>query len=288
MRRDNFLLLTTAALLSPRAAHAQNDVDPALSSSRPGLRVLLGRGDAQPGSGQTFTFNGAAYRGTFERLDDGQIVDVVDIEKYLYSVVPREMPSSWGQAALQAQSICARTYVLQRSDPRRAYDLVPSELDQVYHGISGETPAGAAAVDSTRGQVLWYAHGYAQIAYSSCCGGHTESSADAWGNVGFPYLQGVVCTWCSDSPHYRWTTNLSLDEIASRLSTSLQPGARLNDVQIADRDSSGRARSFDLVTDRANISVSGSSFRRAVGTRVLPSLLVTSMTRGRDGVSLDV
>lgn len=285
MRRADFLLLSAAAL-APRAAAAQSDADPAISSQRPALRVLLGQGDAIATSPQSFSFNGVPYRGTFARLADGRIVDVVDLEEYLYSVVTQEMPTSWPAAALQAQAICARTYVLQRSDPRRPYDLVPSELDQVYRGMSAESPAASAAVDATRGRVLSFSGAFAQIAYSSCCGGHTESSADAWGNVPFPYLQGVVCTWCAASPRYRWTANLSLDVIGAR-SASLAPlPGRLTDVRIAERDGSGRTRTFQLITDRGDVSVPGGVFRRAVGSRVLPSLLLTDVHR--DGDSLQI
>lgn len=279
----SFLLLAPAAFFVARRARAQDDVDPASSAARQALRVLLGQGDAQPSVGQTFSFDGKLYRGTFERTPDGQIVDLVDLEGYLYSVVPREMPSSWPVAALEAQSICARTYVLQRSDPRRAYDLVPSEVDQRYDGLSAETPASVAAVDATAGSVLSFAGAFAQIAYSSCCGGHTESAFDAWGSSAPPYLSGVTCTSCSDSPNYRWQRTLAFDAIGSRLSGPLATLGNLNDVRIAERDGSGRARTIELLTDRGSTVVSGSAFRRAVGSRVLPSLLLTDVQRAPDG-----
>ncbi|MGB9652130.1 MAG: SpoIID/LytB domain-containing protein, partial [Candidatus Cybelea sp.] len=255
----------------------------ASSAARQALRVLLGQGDAQPSVGQTFSFDGKLYRGTFQRTADGQIVDLVDLEGYLYSVVPREMPSSWPVWALEAQSICARTYVLQRSDPRRAYDLVPSEVDQRYDGLSAETPAAVAAVDATAGSVLSFAGAFAQIAYSSCCGGHTESAFEAWGSSAPPYLSGVTCNACSDSPNYRWQRNLAFDAIGSRLSGSLATLGNLNDVRIVERDGSGRARSLELLTDRGSTVVTGSAFRRAVGSRVLPSLLLTDVQRAPDG-----
>jgi stage II sporulation protein D len=283
MRRTSFLLLAPAAFLIARRAPAQDDVDPASSAARQALRVLLGQGNAQPSAGQTFSFDGKLYRGTFERTADGQIVDLVDLEGYLYSVVPREMPSSWPVAALEAQSICARTYVLQRSDPRRAYDLVPSEVDQRYDGLSAETPAAVAAVDATAGSVLSFTGAFAQIAYSSCCGGHTESAFDAWGSSAPPYLSGVTCTSCADSPNYRWQRSLAFDAIGSRLSGSLATLGNLNDVRIAERDGSGRARTIELLTDRGSTVVSGSAFRRAVGSRVLPSLLLTDVQRAPDG-----
>ena len=286
MRRAAFLVLGALPLVAPRAARAQSDADPASSSRRPALRVLLGTGDAASTSADGFSFAGRTYRGTFARLENGQIVNVVDLEEYLYSVVSREMPPSWPLAALEAQSICARTYVLARSDPRREYDLVPSELDQVYNGIAGETPSATAAVNSTAGQVLHYGANFAQVAYSSCCGGHTEASSDAWNGAPFPYLEGVACTYCSASPSYRWTTTLAFDTISSRFSTALAPLGDLQDVRITDRDPSGRARAFELVAQRGSTTVAGAAFRRGVGGRVLPSLLVTKIDRdaGAPGV----
>lgn len=282
------MALAGAPLLVPRPVRAQSDADPAVASHRQALRVLLGSGDASPISADSFTFDGRVYRGSFQRDDGGAVVNVVDLEQYLYSVVSREMPASWPAAALAAQSICARTYVLARSDPRRDYDLVPSELDQVYNGISGETPGATAAVDATSGQVLAYGPQFASMAYSSCCGGHTESSADAWGNVPIPYLFGVVCPWCTDSPNYRWTRTLALDIVAQSTASLTPVLGRLQDVQVASRDPSGRARAFELVTDQGSATIGGSAFRRAVGSRVLPSLLVTSVTRTPDGTGVAV
>jgi len=282
MRRAAFLGLAAVPLLSSVRARAQSDADPASSSRRPALRVLLGRGEAVPAGPDLFTVDGRSYRGAFQRLADGQIVNVVDLEEYLYSVLPREMPVRWAPAALQAQAICARTYVLQRSDPRRPYDLIPSELDQVYAGVASETPTATASVNATAGQVLKFAGAFAQVAYSSCCGGHTEAASDAWGSVTIPYLQGVVCAFCSDSPNYRWTTSIPFDVIATRFAGPLQSFGRLEDLQITERDPSGRARAFALVTDRGNAIVSGSAFRLGVGPRTLRSLLLTNVQRAQD------
>lgn len=270
-------------MLLPRLARAQSDVDPAMASQRQALRVLLGHGDAVAVAGDRFSFDGRLYRGTFQRQDDGTIVNLVDLEQYLYSVVSQEMPPDWAPSALQAQAICARTYVLQRSDPRRSYDLVPSELNQAYGGLAAETAAAIAAVDATQGEALTFARGYASVAYSSCCGGHTESSADAWGNAALPYLGGVVCPWCSDSPNYRWQRTLAFDTLAERLARTLPPAARVQDLRIGARDASGRARAVDVITDLGDATVSGSLFRRSIGSRAVPSLLIAGIVRTPDG-----
>ncbi len=278
MRRARFVALTAAAAAYPYGARAQTDADPSSGSAAPALRVLLGRGDAVPDrGGNGFSFNGREYRGTFVRQPDGSIVNVVDLEQYLYAVVPHEMPPSWPPAALQAQAICARTYVLQRSNPRRAYDLVPSEADQVYGGVSAESPAGRLAVDGTAGQVMRFGNAYASVAYSSCCGGHTEASADAWGGEFLPYLAGVACPYCTQSPNYRWTATVALSEIAQRFGSQLAAAGMLQSVRIVELDASGRARAFELIADRGSALVKGTAFRLGLGPRVVRSLLITGL-----------
>ena len=202
MRREEFLGL----LIAPNAMvslpnhgrfwrglpEPQDDKtgDPATTSQAQALRVLLGNGQAQAIDANVFSYEGRRYRGTFAYTDDARVVTTVGLEQYLYSVVPREMPHSWPASALQAQAVVARTYVLQRSSPAHEYDLVPSEANQVYTGMDAEHPETTAAVGATAGQVLRFANGFAQVLYSSCCGGHTESNADAWGGRLLQYLAG--------------------------------------------------------------------------------------------------
>jgi stage II sporulation protein D len=286
MRRRGFLALGAAAALAPAWARAQDDADPATMSRNPALRVLLGPGAARPLPGGGFTFDGRAYRGSFVRGSDGSVINLVDLEQYLYSVVPHEMSPSWPAAALGAQAICARTYVLQRSSPKREYDLRPSEADQVYGGVATESPAGRAAVDATAGQVLRYRGAFASVAYSSCCGGHTESSADAWGAAPLAYLGGVPCPWCAASPNYRWNASVPLGEIERSFGELGTLGA-LRDVRIAGTDPSGRARAFELVAERGTLPVKGSTFRLGVGPRVVRSLLITRMTQANGSIAIE-
>jgi stage II sporulation protein D len=287
MRRGSFLALGAAAALSPALARAQDDADPAVYSRAPALRVLLGQGSATPSPGGTgFTFDGRAYRGTFKRGSDGSVINVVDLEQYLYSVVPHEMSPAWPVAALAAQAVCARTYVLQRSSPKREYDVRPSEADQVYGGMATESAAGRSAVDSTAGQVLRFGNGFASIAYSSCCGGHTESSSEAWGAASLPYLGGVPCPWCMESPNYRWNASVGFSSIEQSFG-DLAPMGALRDVRMTGTDASGRARGFELVADRGMLPVKGSAFRLGVGARVVRSLLITRLTQANGSIAIE-
>ena len=283
MRRRSFLAATAAASLlasvAPRRVFAQGmpsgDADPAMSSPEASLRVLLGEGQAEAIGNDAFLFNGNRYRGSFSVLADGRVVNDVPLEAYLYSVMPLEMSPGWPSAALQAQAICARTYVLQRSNPRRDYDLVPSEADQVYGGTRSESDAARAAVDATAGRVLRYGSAFAQIAYSACCGGHTEASSAAWGGAGFPYLEGVVCPYCDESPNYRWTADVPVDEVEQAFGAALAAtGGTLRNVRVAAQDASGRATAVQLATDGGGTVIRGSAFRSGLGNRVIKSLRI--------------
>ena len=273
---NRFEFLAGAAIFAvPKFAQDKDDiVDPASGAQSQALRVLLGRGQAQKVDAQTFLFEGRRYRGAFWYSDGGEVVSVVPLEQYLYSVVSREMPHSWPAAALQAQAVVARTYVLQRSNPTRNYDLVPSEADQVYTGIDAEKPETSAAVDATAGLVLRFADGFAQALYSSCCGGHTESNADAWGGALLPYLSGVSCTYCSGSPWYKWSQTVPLSRIESAMSSNLKNVGTLQNVTLDAPDPSGRSRFWTFVGSNGTQRVKAASVRSLLGTRTLPSLLV--------------
>ena len=278
MKRGPFLsgaLAIPVAFTARARALAQDEYDPASDARVPSLRVLLGPGTAAASPGGGFTYNGREYRGTFAQSPEGAIVNTIGLEAYLYSVVPREMPQSWPASALQAQAICARTYVLQRSNPRRTYDVVPSEIDQVYEGVAAETATGRAAVDATAGRVLHFGSVYAEVMYSSCCGGRTEDSSDAWGGAAFPYLAGVACAYCTDSPNYRWRRTIDRGAVEAAFSRELEPYGPLANVRTGERDPSGRMRTVELVGAHGSAFVKGSAFRLRVGSRVLPSLLVT-------------
>lgn len=276
MKRSSFLVsLAALSVAVPRRAAAQDD--PAISSAQPALRVLLGKGQLQPVDAQTFLYEGRRYRGTAQVTDSGDVVSTVPIEQYLYSVVSREMPRSWPAESLRAQAILARTYVLQRSNPSRAYDVVPGEADQVYTGMDAEAAATSAAVDATSGRVLRYGNGFASIAYFSCCGGHTESSAEAWGGKPLPYLSGVACDYCKDSSWYRWTQNIQLDRLNRALGSQTSTIGDIEAITLESPDPSGRARFWTFMGSQGTARMRASEVRRLVGSRALPSLLVTAV-----------
>jgi stage II sporulation protein D len=145
--------------------------------------------------------NGSAdvrYRGglTVRREADGlMVVNTLPLERYLYGVVPREMPASWPARALRAQAVAARTYALATLNTGQPFDVYCTTRSQVYDGFDGsggEQPGSTAAVQATAGVIAVYGGRPITAFFFSTSGGETESIQHAWpGSSPVPYLVGV-------------------------------------------------------------------------------------------------
>lgn len=134
------------------------------------------------------------YRGDFEVTAGPSglaLVNVVDLEDYLRGVVPSEMSARYPAEALKAQAVASRSAALAMTARHQAagFDVCDNQHCQVYGGATSEHPATDEAVRATEGEVLTYDGRVARAVYSAVCGGHTESSAAAWGSDE-PYLRG--------------------------------------------------------------------------------------------------
>jgi stage II sporulation protein D len=141
------------------------------------------------------------YRGSLRAFVNGRgtlnLVNLVDLEEYLYGVVPAEMgPRRFNEIeALKAQAVAARTYALAHRGQFEAegYDLCATPKCQVYAGRDAEDPLSSAAVDATRGMVLAHEGRFADALFVSTCGGRTENVENVFGETPVPYLVSVEC-----------------------------------------------------------------------------------------------
>lgn len=139
-----------------------------------------------PQKGELFQFYSYPYRGSlsfyFEGIDGVFPINTVEVEDYLYGVVPREMPSSWHLEALKAQAVCARTYALSSLGKYSDwdYDLAPTTHSQVYGGYSAEVNSTNQAVDLTRGEELFYGDSRVECFFHASNGGYMANSQDVF------------------------------------------------------------------------------------------------------------
>jgi stage II sporulation protein D len=145
--------------------------------------------------------DGIAYRGSLRVSINPRgllnVVNRVDLEEYLYGVVPAEMGPKRFDAieGLKAQAVAARTYAMAHRNQfdTEGYDICPGPKCQAYGGASVEDPLSTAAVDGTRGLVLAYQGQFADALFVSTCGGVTENVENVFSGGPVPYLVSVSC-----------------------------------------------------------------------------------------------
>jgi SpoIID/LytB domain protein len=173
----------------------------------------------------------------------------VELEKYLYGVVPKELSSYYPEVS-KTQAILARTYALGHLGRFEAegFDFTATQMFQVYGGFDAEEPLSNSAVDNTRGLVITYNNRLARYPlYHSTCGGATTSNENVYNADPVAYLRGVTCRFgffhtnspeqaghetfdlnsdflvnelpglCYKTPYYRWTAGWTNDEMLQNI-----------------------------------------------------------------------
>ncbi len=158
----------------------------------------------------------------------------MDMDVYLAGVMLAEMPATFEEEALKAQSVAARTYawkavvtggkhgdgtICTDAGCCQAYIAPEDYLEQ--GGNQEDLQKIQSAVASTSGQVLTYGDELIEATYFSCSGGQTEAAAAVWG-VEFPYLQAQPSPGEENAAVYTDTVTFTLDGFQSALGILLQ------------------------------------------------------------------
>ena len=223
-------------------------------------------------------FNGKNYRGAFLITQRAGLLNVLNIEQYLYGVLPAEVGANWHMEALRTQAICARTYALKQSMNRadKGYDVVDTDSDQVYKGAGVETAKTNQAVNSTAGLVLTYGNELATTYFHSDSGGHTANVADVWGQNDKPYLCGVPEIVNYKSPVAVWNARFSAEKIQAAVTKATGTNiGKITEIQVSDVDEGGRAIRMTFIGSKGSKTIRAAQFRLALDPRTLKSTMLT-------------
>ncbi len=201
-------------------------------------------------------------------------VNVVSVEQYLRGVVPKESPAYWPAAALEAQSVAARSYVLAGDTRQQPYaDTCDTTLCQVYKGrflqVSGFEASTAASTDAaiaaTAGIVRLRDGAIARTEFSSSSGGYT-----AGGDFPAVVDEGDAI---ASNPNHNWskTVDLGAFEDAQNLPNDGKPElGQLLSVEVTGNGlgvDGGRALSVKFVFSNGSVSKTGNEVRRLMGLK---------------------
>ena len=259
---------------------------------------------------------------------DGRIavVQSADVETILRGIVPAEIFASAPEAALMAQAIAARTTLVAQAGARHTADpwhLCNRQHCQVYRGLSGADPRTDAAIEKTRGQILFYGKDLVQSYYSAHCGGFSAGAAETWGLPDRPYLaahgdnhdeglppfaddaaflawwRATPADYCSGAPegqkpfastkHARWNVHLTADEIAALCKKAGHDVGTVQDVEILERGASFRVTRLRVRGSKGEVTVERElPVRRLLGG-LRSALFAVSIERsGKKLASVDI
>jgi stage II sporulation protein D len=146
-----------------------------------------------------------AYRGVIEfRSKRGflEITNEVSALDYVTSVVGSESLPDWPVEMLKAQAVVTQTRLFRH---RKSDYLGDSTNKEAYLGASYERPLVLRAVRAVWGKALVYNGVPTVPLYHSTCAGGTSDGAKYFGrsSTAIPYLIGVKCDFCRNSPFYK-------------------------------------------------------------------------------------
>jgi stage II sporulation protein D len=168
-------------------------------------------------------------------LTGEQRTETVPLETYVRGVVAAEMPSGFEPAALEAQAMAARTYIVRRllehdnsNVPVPGAEVTDTQTHQVYRSLSdmqqlrSRNPQAWRKVDdaatNTEGRIITYQGRPIQALYFSASNGYTENSEDVF-PFSLPYLRSVASPWDQQqpTPSATDTTEMPIDEFYAKL-----------------------------------------------------------------------
>jgi len=222
--------------------------------------------------------NGREYDGALELIPNGNglaVVNELPLEDYVVGVLRAEAGDKWPLEALRAQAIVARTYAAYHRviGAARPYHVVASTANQQYFGRVPTTSPAWGAVRETAGQVLLWEGELFPAFYHTESGGYTEDPRTVFATRNMPALKPVRCEFSAGSPHYYWSLDVRLTDLAEILKRNDSAVGTVTAIEVTERTPSLRAATVAVHGTRGSVRLRGNDFRRMLGYDTFKSTL---------------
>ena len=189
--------------------------------------------------------DGKKYRGSIilKKDDNGllTVINKVDLEDYISSVIAVEMSPSFNMEALKAQAVCARTYALKniKKHNQRGFDVCANVDCQAYKGVSVENEKTNTAARETAGIVIEYDGKIIDAVYSATSGGWTEDVKYVWGS-NIPYLKAVEDKYESKDVYgSSWEKEITVEKATEIMNKKGYELGTVTDIKVDDATEHG-------------------------------------------------
>lgn len=219
--------------------------------------------------------NGTKYKGSIVLKKDSKglltVINKVDLEDYIASVIAVEMSPSFNIEALKAQAVCARTYALRFMNKHSSYgfDMCASVDCQAYRGVSVESEKTNRAARETKGVVIKYDGQLIEAVYSATSGGHTEDVKYVWGSS-IPYLKAVEDTYESKSVYgSSWEKEITVEKASEIMNNKGYNLGTVTDIEVSETTEHGTVTKLVVKGTEGEKTFTNEGCRLAFGTITL-------------------
>lgn len=210
----------------------------------------------------TIAFQGNNYLGSFLLFQEKKqlcIINSLDIDDYLLSVIKHEGWPGWPLEMNKVLAVVCRTYliwqVLQAQKAARPYHIENGIKHQTYKGHHNSIKL-KQAVDQTKDMFVSYDEKPALTMYDACCGGIVPANIDDPGHKNISYLARTYpCTFCKNFKIFNWHVELSEQDIVKRLQKDFAKVTKIVDFSVQKKDRAGLVKKVLINVGPRKISI---------------------------------
>jgi len=221
-----------------------------------------------------FSFNKKTFKGELRlKIDENQkslyIINNIDLEDYLYSVLRYESYPSWPKDMQKIQAIASRSYAIhcmkqaRNKKNKEPFDIKRSNFHQTYNGTH-ESKHLKEAVIETKGIILTHDNEPILAMFDACCGGIITANMKNPDFQKAPYLaRQERCIFCRHYSLYKWKKEFNVETFMDKLKNNEKLEQKLNalgkiqDIRITERDFAGIVHKIKLIGNKKSVILSG-------------------------------
>lgn len=236
-------------------------------------------------NGQQYRYRGCIEIALSDHAGKINMINIINIEEYLYGVLKKEISPKWPFEALKSQAIAARTFAIYNRDKYidKGYNLDSTTNSQAYGGVNHEDFMTNKAVDATFGKIITYKGEPINAVYHSDSGGYTANSEDVWGSY-LPYLRGVKSGFeeLVSPSHHHWEYTISESVLLQKIRNTGLKLELIRDITLLKDEKTGRVDKLGFDTGNGQTEyMTAKNFRTLIGFDIIRSTLFECDLTGR-------
>jgi stage II sporulation protein D len=193
------------------------------------------------------------------------IINRVELEDYIYSVLFTESWPGWPLEVNKAFAIASRSYVIakfleNKEKTKKHYHVKNTNKHQTYQGTHKSTNL-RNAVDETIGIVLGYNKKPILAMFDACCGGIVPANIKGVNFKHAPYLERKEkCIFCEPCKLYSWQVEYSVEEFEQLLKKHLPNLKNIQTINLI-KDKAGTVQRINIKDKKGKLhNLTGKKF----------------------------